>query len=465
MKKNDIVEIQIEDLSHEGAGIGHVDGITCFVKDAVPGDLVHAIITKVKKTYCFATVKEVINPSAFRVEPLCPEYRKCGGCQIMQLSYEKQLQIKQSIVENNLIRIGGFDKEFVKDIMEPILGMETPFRYRNKAQVPVAESADGEIVAGFYGARSHRVVPNSDCKLCSEQSMKIVSSITDFMKNNSIKAYDENSGQGVLRHVLIREGKASGETMVCLVVNGESFPKQELLVEKLIHEFDSIKSIVLNTNTRRDNVILGNVTTPIWGKESIRDSITLDSGDTVYFDISANSFYQVNHDQMEKLYSIALEYANLSGNESVWDLYCGIGTITLSMAKRAKVVYGVEIVPQAIENAKANAELNGINNTEFFLGEAEVVLPEFYEKNAGQQMACPDVIVVDPPRKGCDEACLGTMVKMQPQRIVYVSCDTATLARDLKYLCENGYRLEKVRPVDQFGHTMHTECVACLKRK
>ena len=477
MNKNDVVTLKIEDMSLEGAGIGHTDGVTVFVKDAVVGDVVAAVITKVKKTFCFAAVKEIIEASPFRVTPPCPNARICGGCQIMQVSYDKQLEIKDNVVKSNLVKIGGFDRAFVEKIMEPIIGMTDPFRYRNKAQVPVGVDKNGQLIAGFYGARSHRIVPSEDCKICSEMSMKIVAAVLAFMRENAIKAYDESTGKGLIRHVLIREGKASGQTMVCIVACGKKLPKADLLIEKLLTVCSQITSIVLNINTRRDNVIMGFETITLWGKDSIEDSITLSSGDTISFDISANSFYQVNHDKMERLYSKALEYANLTGKENVWDLYCGIGTISLSLAAHAKNVYGVEVVPQAIINAKSNANKNGYNNAKFFCGEAEIVLPEFYaggakallEKEgylvaADENMTSPDVIVVDPPRKGCDEKCLETMIKMQPERIVYVSCDSATLARDLKYLCENGYELIKGVAVDQFGHTMHVETVCLLSK-
>ncbi len=457
MNKNDIVRLTIEDMSLEGAGIGHTDGVTIFVKDAVVGDLCDVIITKVKKTYCFAALKEVVEPSEFRVQPECEIARTCGGCQIMQVSYEKQLEIKENIVANNLVKIGGYDREFVASIHEPIIGMTNPMRYRNKAQVPVGLDKEGNIVAGFYGARSHRIVPSKDCKICSKKSMDIVYTVIDYMNENGIQPYDEQTGKGLIRHVLVREGKATGETMVCVVVNGDKLPAVDSLISHIQSVEPSLASLVLNINTRRDNVIMGYETRGLYGKEAIRDTITLTNGDTIAFDISANSFYQVNHDQMERLYSKALEYADLHGTEEVWDLYCGIGTISLSMAKHAGRVIGIEVVPQAIENAKANAKLNGLDNAEFYCGEAEVVLPEIYEK-----MSHPDVIMVDPPRKGCDTVALDTMVKMQPDRIVYVSCDSATLARDLKYLEERGYHIQKYTVCDQFGHTMHTETVAKL---
>jgi len=331
-------------------------------------------------------------------------------------------------------------------------------------------------VMGYYGARSHRIVslPDMDCMLSNRVNKAILEAVKGYMMDGNIPAYDEESGKGLIRHVLIREGKATGEIMVCLVINGAKLPNQAALVEAL-SGIESVTSICVNCNTRRDNVILGEKTYAIFGEDYITDSITLTDGqghvlEPISFQISANSFYQVNHDQMEKLYSIAIDYADLSGNESVWDLYCGIGTISLSMARKAGTVYGVEIVPQAIENAKNNARLNNISNAQFFVGKAEEVLPDFYQGKiktssvSDSSMLTPDVIVVDPPRKGCDEACLNTMVAMAPERIVYVSCDSATLARDLKYLCANGYELKKVQAFDQFAHTMHVETVVLLSK-
>ena len=481
MNKNDIVRLTIEDMSLEGAGIGHTDGVTIFVKDAVIGDLVDAIITKVKKTYCFAALKDVLKPSPFRVEPACPIAKSCGGCQIMQVDYAKQLEIKENIVENNLVKIGAFDRDYIKSIHEPIIGMESPFRYRNKAQVPIGFDKDANIVAGFYGARSHRIVPTNDCKICSKKSMDIVYAVIDYMKENKVMPYDEVTGKGLIRHVLVREGVATGQTMVCVVVNGNELPVVDSLIFQVKKCEPNLSSLVLNINTRRDNVIMSYETKTIYGKDAIRDAITLLNGDTISFDISANSFYQVNHDQMEKLYSKALEYANLHGTENVWDLYCGIGTISLSMARRAAMVFGVEVIPQAIKNAKSNAMLNGINNARFICGEAEQILPDFYNGAAEDllvkegyeididelgDMTHPDVIMVDPPRKGCDASALDTMIQMHPDRIVYVSCDSATLARDLKYLCEYGdYELKKYVVCDQFGHTMHTETVCLLSKR
>ena len=456
MQKNDELILKIEDMGVDGAGIGKSDGMTFFVKDAVIGDVVRAKIIKLKKTYGYARLMELLEASADRVEPNCPYYRQCGGCQIQALSYEKQLEFKENKVRNNLERIGGF----TKIPMEPIVGMDEPYHYRNKAQFPVGTDKEGHIVTGFYAGRTHTIIPNRDCALGLPVNREILDIVIDFMEKYHISTYDEKTGKGLVRHVLIRCGFSSQEKMVCLIINGKSLPHGEKLVEAL-RKIDGMTSISLNCNTERTNVILGHKTIVLWGQEYITDQI----GDISY-EISPVSFYQVNPVQTEKLYGLALEYADLHGEETVWDLYCGIGTISLFLAQKAKQVYGVEIIPQAIENAKRNAVKNGIENAEFFVGKSEEVLPEFYEKEAAAgRKAHADVIVVDPPRKGCDEKLLDTIVKMAPDRVVYVSCDSATLARDLKILCEQGYELKRVRAVDQFCHTVHTETVVLLSHK
>ena len=481
MKKNDIFDLEITDMGVDGEGIGHYEGMTFFVKDALIGDVIRARATKLKKNYGYARVEEVVTPSAFRVEPECPHHRRCGGCQIQALSYEKQLEFKQEKVRGNLIRIGGFDAEEIDEKMLPVVGMEKAFRYRNKAQFPVGTDKDGNIVTGFYAARTHSIIPVEDCLLGVSENAPILEAIKEWMKEYKISAYDETSGKGLLRHVLIRFGFTTKQIMVCLIINGKKLPKQEELIEKL-EKMEGMTSISININTQNTNVILGDVTECIWGESCITDYIHLRESEddtfaltdtSVAYRISPQSFYQVNPIQTEKLYSTALEYAQLTGNEYVWDLYCGIGTISLFLAQKAKKVYGVEIVPQAIEDAKNNAKLNEITNAEFFVGKAEEVLPEFYKELKKQNnsknddktaMLNPDVIVVDPPRKGCDEACLETMLQMQPERIVYVSCDSATLARDLRILCDGGYEIKKVRAFDQFGHTTHVETVVALQR-
>jgi len=490
MKKNDIFELEITDMGVDGEGIGHFDGMTFFVKDALIGDVIRARATKLKKNYGYARVEEIITPSTFRVEAKCVHHRRCGGCQIQALSYQKQLEFKQQKVRGNLIRIGGFKEAEVDEKMLPVVGMEEPFRYRNKAQFPVGMDKDGNVVTGFYAARTHSIIPVEDCLLGVEENAPILEQIKAWMSENGISAYEETSGKGLLRHVLIRYGFTTKEIMVCLIINGKKLPAQAELIERL-EKIEGMTSISININTKNTNVILGETTECIWGQSYITDYIHLRNTsdalvgkeeeysltDTaVAYRISPQSFYQVNPVQTEKLYSTALDYAGLTGNEYVWDLYCGIGTISLFLAQKAKKVYGVEIVPQAIEDAKNNAKLNGIGNAEFFVGKAEEVLPEFYENlkrdvatgrasEDANAMLTPDVIVVDPPRKGCDEACLSTMLKMQPKRIVYVSCDSATLARDLRILCGGGYEIEKIRAFDQFAHTMHVETTVALTRK
>jgi 23S rRNA (uracil1939-C5)-methyltransferase len=455
MKKNDEIVLKIEDMGVDGEGIGKADGVTLFVKDALIGDTVRAKIMKMKKTYGYARMMEILEPSPDRVEPKCPLHRQCGGCQIQALSYEKQLEFKQRKVENNLKRIGGFS-----DIpMEPIVGMEEPYHYRNKAQFPVGTDKDGRIITGFYAGRTHQIIPNRDCALGVPVNKEILDLVIDFMERFDIAPYDEQTGKGLVRHILVRYGFTTKEIMVCLIINGKSLPKSEEFVKALC-KLEGMTSISINCNMERTNVILGKETKVLWGQSYITDYI----GDVKYR-ISPVSFYQVNPVQTEKLYGLALEYADLHGDETVWDLYCGIGTISLFLAQKAKQVYGVEIIPQAIEDAKVNAEINGITNAEFFVGKSEDVLPEFYEKEqqAGRK-AYADVIVVDPPRKGCDEKLLDTILKMAPPKVVYVSCDSATLARDLKILCEKDYELVRVCPVDQFCHSGHTECVVLLSR-
>ena len=449
-RKNDLVTLEIEDCGIDGEGIGKADGFTVFVKDAVIGDTVTAKIIKAKKNYGYGRLMEVLKPSPYRVEPKCEFARQCGGCQLQALSYDQQLVFKTNKVKGHLERIGGFT-----DIpMEPIIGMDELFHYRNKAQFPVGRNKEGKIVTGFYAGRTHNIIENRDCALGVAENKEVLDRVIAHMEKYGIEPYNEATGKGLVRHVLIRYGYFTKEVMVCLILNGNKLPKEEQLVKSLC-EIPGMTSITINVNKKHSNVILGEEIRLLWGQEYITDRI----GDISY-QISPLSFYQVNPMQTQKLYAKALEYADLHGEETVWDLYCGIGTISLFLAQKAKFVRGVEIVPAAIENAKENAKLNGLENTEFFVGKAEEVLPREYKKNG----VYADVIVVDPPRKGCDETLLETMVEMNPDRIVYVSCDSATLARDLKYLCERGYELRKVCPVDQFGMTVHVETVVLLSK-
>ena len=484
MHKNDTAVVKITDIGVNGEGIGKVDRYTLFIKDAVIGDTVEAKVMKAKKNYGYARLMEIIEPSPDRVEPKCPFARRCGGCQIQEMSYERQLAFKEQKVRGNLERIGGFAPELLDQVTEPIVGMDEPFFYRNKAQFPFGTDKEGTPVTGFYAGRTHDIIANTDCALGVPVNKEILEIILDYMKENDVPAYDEKTGRGLVRHVLIRYGFTTKEIMVCLVVNGHKIPHIEKLIGKLT-AIPGITSITMSVNTKQTNVIMGDSFEVLWGQGYITDYI----GDIKY-QISPLSFYQVNPVQTQKLYSLALEYADLKGGETVWDLYCGIGTISLFLAQKAGQVYGVEIVPQAIDDARENAKLNGITNAEFFVGKAEEVLPEYYEREAraknrvnstgaqaksgtggdeenrqAQAAVRADVIVVDPPRKGCDEALLETIIRMAPEKVVYVSCDSATLARDLKVLCGNGYELEKMRAVDQFPMTVHVESIVKLVRK
>lgn len=479
MEKNQECIIKIEDMSHDGEGVGKVDGYALFVKDTVIGDEVRVKVIKTKKTYGYARLMEIIMPSPSRVPARCPIARQCGGCNLQELDYEEQLKFKRGIIENNIKRIGG-----ITDIeVEPVIGMEKPYFYRNKAQFPVGEDKDGNIRIGFYAGRTHSIIETQTCYIGAPVNELIVNAVREFMLENNVSAYNEEKGTGIIRHILIRCGYTTGEIMVCPVINRNKLPHADKLVDKLLKlDFSGItanselmkevnpkntgiwhiKSIMLNINTKNTNVILGDKCVTLWGNSYIEDYI----GDVKYH-ISPLSFYQVNPVQTRKLYQTALDYAGLTGNEVVWDLYCGIGTISLFLAKQAKKVYGVEIVPQAIDDAKENARLNNIYNAEFFVGKAEEVLPDFYAKESARlgKKLTADVIVVDPPRKGCDEALLATMVQMEPERIVYVSCDSATLARDLKYLCGNGYEIKKCVGCDMFPQGVHVETVCLLSKK
>ena len=467
MQKNEIVKVKIEDIGVGGEGIGKVEGYTLFIKDAIIGDVVEAKVMKAKKNYGYARLMNVLTPSKDRVEePVCPMARKCGGCQIQEMKYPAQLAFKEAKVRGNLERIGEVPTELLDQIMHPAVGMDgegmQPFRYRNKAQFPIGTDKDGRVIAGFYAGRTHSIIENTDCALGVEVNEEILNCILDFMEEFKIPAYDEVKHKGLVRHVLLRYGFKTDEIMVCLVINGKTIPHCHDLVGRL-RQIPGMTSITLSTNTAKTNVIMGDTIRLLWGQEFITDYIG-----EIKYQISPLSFYQVNPVQTEKLYGLALDYAGLTGNEAVWDLYCGIGTISLFLAKKAKQVYGVEIVPQAIDDAKNNAKINDITNAEFYVGKAEEVLPEYYkeyEKTHNGETAHADVIVVDPPRKGCEESLLQTIVDMQPEKVVYVSCDSATLARDVKFLRANGYELKDVTPVDQFPHTVHVETVVMLSHK
>lgn len=472
-KKNELVTIEITDMGSGGEGIGRADGFTLFVKGAVVGDVIEAKVLKAKKTYGYAKIEKIVHPSEHRVEPVCPVAGRCGGCQLQSMSYASQLAWKERKVKDCLTRIGGVsfgeagderhgslaDDAVKQDkpIFFPVLGMEDCFAYRNKAQFPVGRDKNGTIVTGFYAGHSHAIIPSTTCAIQAPVNEVICKIVCEHMERYKIAPYEEETHTGLVRHILTRVGAATGEVLVCLIINGKSLPKAETLAERLREAVEGLKGFCLNVNREKTNVILGTEIIPVWGENYITDYIG-----EISFRISPLSFYQVNPKQTKVLYEKALEFAELTGNEIVWDLYCGIGTISLFLTKKAKQVYGVEIVPQAIEDAEQNAVRNHIKNAEFFVGAAEDVLPAKYKESGGSMRA--DVIVVDPPRKGCDEALLQTVVHMEPKRVVYVSCDPATLARDVKYLEENGYRLTKAQPVDMFPFTEHCETVALLVR-
>jgi 23S rRNA (uracil1939-C5)-methyltransferase len=451
VNKNDELIIEIGDIGSEGEGIGKYQGYTLFVKNALVGDKVKVKVMKTKKTYGYARLMEIIEASPYRVTPLCELAGKCGGCSIQHLDYKKQLEYKQNKVKNCLERIGGFTNNYN---MEPIIGMEEPYYYRNKAQFPVSRDKEGKLAIGFYAGRTHSIIDTTHCYIQAKENDEVIQKVRDFMNEYHISTYDEEKHEGLVRHILTRVGFTTGEIMVCIIINGKDIPHKDELIKSLT-EIPKMTSISVNINREKTNVILGSKVVTLWGQPYITDYI----GDVKY-QISPVSFYQVNPIQTKVLYETALEYAGLQGDEVVWDLYCGIGTISLFLAKNAKNVYGVEIIPQAIDDAKRNAEINNITNAEFFVGAAEEILPRKYK----EESIYADVIVVDPPRKGCEESLLDTIVHMSPKRVVYVSCDPATLARDLRYLCDRGYEMVKVQVVDQFGHSVHVETVCCLQR-
>ena len=569
-KKNDLVALEITDLTEEGQGVGKKDGLVFFVRDSVMGDVVEARILKVKKNYAYAKVEKLLEVSLYRITPLCPVAGKCGGCQLQHLSYEKELAWKEDRIAQSLIRIAGIPEEEVRGKGEGILGGKTE-RYRNKAQYPVQNGkelhveteqigensaldrkektaknciVDGKregninsmsvvrkelssLKMGFYGFHSHRIIETEDCLINSEENPLILNCIKEWAREYQISGYEEETGKGLLRHIFLRRGFSTGEILLCLVLNGKSLPHGKELWEKLqglslraeagglqseadipcgmdvqsgvdvrcgvdVHcgtdipygmDVQSkvndhcwkngtvqgrIVGLSMNINEGSGNAILGKETHCLYGKDSIEDKIG-----ELSFSISVPSFYQVNPVQTEKIYGKALEYAALTGEETVWDCYCGIGTISLFLAQKAKQVYGLEIVPEAIENAKKNAEKNGLHNTEFYVGAAEEVLPKWVEEQKRELSAkgadCSigdmvDVVSLDPPRKGCDEACLSAVLELSPKRIVYVSCDPGSLARDMKYLREGGYELEKWVGIDNFPRTGHVECIALIQR-
>ncbi|RAR42730.1 23S rRNA (uracil(1939)-C(5))-methyltransferase RlmD [Paenibacillus sp. MDMC362] len=494
--KNDEVVIDIIGMNHDGEGVGRADGYTLFVQGALPDEKVRVKVLKTKKQYGYAKLLELVEQSPNRIAAPCPIYDQCGGCQLQHMSYAGQLEWKRQLVVDNLERIGklrvvreaegagetlvgdersgtdaggdiensetneanpavsGVDSDQEGILVRPTLGMSEPWRYRNKSQVPIGVT-EGGLVGGFYARGSHRIVDMETCLIQHEQNDEVVSRVKAIGRKLGITAYNEETGQGLLRHVVVKIGFATREMMIVLVTNGERIPHVNEWISAIREELPAVVSICQNVNTRKTNVIFGDVTRVLWGREVIHDYI----GD-VKFAISARSFYQVNPAQTEVLYGKTVEYAGLTGAETVIDAYCGIGTISLFLAQHAKKVYGVEIVKEAIEDARANAKLNGMKHVEFEVGASEDVIPRWKEQGVEA-----DVIVVDPPRKGCDPRLLETILEMKPERVVYVSCNPSTLARDLRVLEDGGYRTVEVTPVDMFPHTVHVESVAVLVYK
>lgn len=448
LSKNDKIELTIDALTSEGSGVGRYNGLAVFVRGTVPQDKIIAHIIKRSKNYAIGIIDKILQPSPERIESDCPYSKKCGGCSFRHISYREELKYKKSRVQDALNRIGHLDIK-----VDEIIGADDLTHYRNKAQYPV-DISDGEMFAGFYAYKSHRIIPCADCKLQPAEFEKGLEAFAKWIESENITSYNEQTGKGLLRHIYFRKGFASGEVMACAVINGNSIPNGELLVSLLREKVDGLTSVAVNINKEKTNVILGKETSIIWGEKYIRDSLLGKD-----FLISPNSFYQVNHNQCEKLYAKAKDFAGLIGTETVLDLYCGVGTIGLTMAENVKQLVGIEIIPQAIENAKENAKINHITNAQFICADAPKGA-EILKK----QGVNPDIIILDPPRKGCEKSLFDTIEQLSPKKIVYVSCDSATLARDLAILKEKGYEAKKVSAVDMFPRTPHVECVTLIEK-
>ncbi len=444
--KNEQYTMTIVDIGSQGEGIGKISDFTVFVPQAITGDEIEVKILKVKKNYAYGKLIRLISPSPKRQDPRCPSAHICGGCQLQHVDYEEQLVWKKDKVKAALTRIGGLKDVFV----HPTLGMQEPYYYRNKAQFPITME-DGKVKIGFYANHSHRIIPIDMCMIQDKKNKEIIQVVKTFIEKYNVSVYDENEHKGLIRHLVTKTAFYKEGIMVCLVINGDRLPHDDKLIVAL-RDIEGISSIVLNHNKDNTNVILGDTITVLYGEDYIIDLI----GD-LKFKISPLSFFQVNPLQTKVLYDKVLEYAELKGEETVWDAYCGIGTISLFLAQKAKKIYGVEVVPEAIGNARENAALNAVSNAEFFEGHAEEVIPRLYKQGVKA-----DMIVVDPPRKGCDQKLLETIISMAPSKMIYVSCDPATLARDLAFLTSQGYAVEKVQPVDMFPHTTHVETVVLM---
>lgn len=449
VEKNKDYDIEITGMGHEGEGVGKFEGFTIFVPGALLGEAVRIKVVKVSKNYAYGKLLEVLKPSEYRSEPVCSIYKKCGGCQLQHLSYEGQLQFKTQKVKDVVDRIGK-----IKDVeIHDTLGMKEPYRYRNKVQLPVGY-VDNQVNIGFYAPRSHDIVPMESCHIQDSAADKVMELTKEWIVRHKVEPYNEEQHSGLIRHIMIRRAFKTDEVMVVIVTKHRELPYKEELIDTLVKNIKGIKSIIQNINHKKTNVILGLENITLWGSDTISDYIG-----EFKFNISPLSFFQVNPVQTEILYGKALEYAGLTGKETVFDAYCGTGTISLFLSKKAKKVYGVEIVPEAIENAVANAKENGVKNAEFIVGESETVIPELINKGIKA-----DVVVVDPPRKGCEKSLLEAIANMKPERIVYVSCDPSTLARDLGILQELGYKTKEIQPVDMFPQTAHVEVVTLLTR-
>ncbi|MDZ4938110.1 23S rRNA (uracil(1939)-C(5))-methyltransferase RlmD [Clostridium perfringens] len=454
VEKNKEYIFDIISQGYEGEGIAKIDNkYPIFIEGALKGEKVKVRIVKVNKNFAYGKLIEVLEPSEERVNPSCAIYKRCGGCKLQHASYKAQLDFKWDRVKDCVSKIGKLDPTIVK---YP-LGMENPWRYRNKVQLPIG-LINGEVKIGFFAPRSHDIIDMESCLIQDEIGDKVVKLTREWIEKFNIRPYNvdgEYDEKGIVRHIMIRRGFTTNEVMVVLVTNGEKLPHKEEFVDLMVKNIPGIKSIIQNINSKKTNVILGLESKTLWGEDTISDYI----GD-FRFNISPLSFFQVNPIQTEVLYGKALEYANLTGNEEVFDAYCGTGTITLFLSQKAKKVYGVEIIPQAIDNAWINAKENKVENVEFFVGESEVVIPDLINKGVKA-----DVVVVDPPRKGCDKKLLDAITNIDAKKIVYVSCDPSTLGRDLKVLEENGYKTLEVQPVDMFPNTAHVETVVLMSRK
>jgi 23S rRNA (uracil1939-C5)-methyltransferase len=450
IEKNKDYIIDITGMGHEGEGVGKVNNFAIFVQGALLGETVKVKIVKAAKNYAHGKLLEVISPSKYRVEADCGTYKRCGGCQMQHMTYEGQLEFKTLRVKDVMERIGKLEGVTI----HPTIGMKEPYRYRNKVQLPVGKE-NGKVKIGFYAPRSHDIIDMESCCIQHESADKVIKFTREWIIKYGLEPYNETEDKGNIRHIMVRRGFRTGEVMVVIVTREESLPYSDEFVDIMVRNIEGLKSVIQNINPKKTNVILGNRNKTLWGKETITDYI-----EEFKFNISPLSFFQVNPVQTEVLYGKALEYASLSGNEIVFDAYCGTGTISLFLSKKAKKVYGVEIVSEAIEDAKKNAVENGIENVEFLVGESEKVIPELIQSGVKA-----DVVVVDPPRKGCEKSLLEAIAGIAPEKIVYVSCDPATLARDLGILKELGYKTKEIQPVDMFPQTAHVECCSLLVRK